>query len=194
MRYDPEKHARRSIRLSGYDYAQPGAYFVTMCTYQRECLFGEITDGGMRLNEYGQIVYDAWHRSEAIRREIELDAFVVMPNHIHGIIITRDVGTDGIRPPDRVHSRAPLPPTKYQRKPRSLGSFIAGFKSATTKYINAIRDTPGLPVWQRNYYERVTRDEEELTCIRQYIADNPMQWEMDLENPHYKDEDECGAL
>ena len=185
MQRDFERETRRSLRLSGYDYAQPGAYFVTLCVHERGCLFGEIIDGDMRFNEYGQIVHDAWHRSEEIRREIGLDAFVVMPNHIHGIIIIHDVGADGVRPPDRAHpmnrahGRAPLPPIQHQRKPRSLGSFIAGFKSATTKRVNAIRDTPGLPVWQRNYYDHIIRSEKELHCIRQYIADNPMQWEMD---------------
>ena len=185
LKYDPDKHSRHSIRLSWHDYAQPGAYFVTLCTHQRECLFGKIVNGEMVLNKTGHIVHDAWHRSEEIRREIELGAFVVMPNHMHGIVIIHDVGADGIRPPDRAHGRAPLQPTQHQRKPRSLGSFIAGFKSTTTKRINIIRGTPSLPVWQRNYHERVIRNEEELNCIRQYIADNPMQWEMDQENPHY---------
>jgi len=189
LKYDPDKHSRHSIRLSGYNYAQPNAYFVTMCSNQRECLFGEITDREMRLNEYGQIVHDAWLRSEEIRREIELDAFVVMPNHIHGIVIIHDVGADCIRPLSRAHGRAPLPPAQHQRKPHSLGSFIAGFKSATTRRINAIRDTPGLPVWQRNYYEHIIRNEDELHCIRQYIADNPMRCEMDQENPYRQGND-----
>jgi REP element-mobilizing transposase RayT len=174
MSYDPQRHHRRSIRLPAYDYAQPGAYFVTVVTHQRQCLFGEIVDGQAVVNGYGDVVEREWLRSTQIRREIQLDAFVVMPNHIHGIVIigdhTMNVGA---------HGRAPL----LRRSPRSLGSFIAGFKSAVTKRINETRGTPGLPVWQRSYYERVIRDEEELNRSRQYIADNPGRWADDPENP-----------
>lgn len=172
MRCDPTKHDRRSIRLPGYDYRQAGAYFVTVVTHQRECLFGGIADGEMRVDGYGEVVRDEWLRSAQIRREIELDAFVVMPNHLHGIVVIRDVGA---------HGRAPLPLAPH-RPPRSLGSFVAGFKSAVTKRINTMRRTPGLPVWQRNYWERVIRDERELDRVRQYIAENPLRWESDPEN------------
>ena len=86
MKYNPEKHHRRSIRLQGYDYSQPGAYFVTVCTRNKEFLFGEVADGEMVLNDYGHIVEEEWHRSSDIRREIRLDAFVVMPNHLHGVL------------------------------------------------------------------------------------------------------------
>jgi REP element-mobilizing transposase RayT len=193
MKYDPERHARRSIRLRRFDYAQPGAYFVTMCVQNRECVLGNIVglpvgahggapafddrDGAahMELSAYGRIVTDGWHHSAQIRQEIELDAFVVMPNHIHGIVVVRG---------GRAYRRAPLPSDEDQRQPRSLGSFIAGFKNATTVRINTLRGIPGQPFWQRNYYEHVIRDETELHCIRQYIANNPMQWEMDRENPH----------
>lgn len=96
MPYNPNQHHRRSIRLPGYDYAQAGAYFVTICTNQRECLFGEVVDGEMRLNEYGRVVEDEWFASACIRCEIELDAFIVMPNHIHGIVwIAEPVGATG---------------------------------------------------------------------------------------------------
>ena len=174
MRYDPTKHHRRSIRMSGYDYAEEGAYFVTVVTHQRECLFGGIADGEMRVDGYGEVVRDEWLRSVQIRREIELDAFVVMPNHLHGIVVIRDVGA---------HGRAPLPPLAPHRPPRSLGSFVAGFKSAVTKRINEIRDAPGVPVWQRNYYEHVIRDEDDLDRVRRYIAENPLRWSEDPENP-----------
>ena len=159
--------------MSGYDYAEEGAYFVTVVTHQRECLFGGIADGEMRVDGYGEVVRDEWLRSVQIRREIELDAFVVMPNHLHGIVVIRDVGA---------HGRAPLPLAPH-RSPRSLGSFVAGFKSAVTKRINTMRRTPGLPVWQRNYWERVIRDERELDRVRQYIAENPLRWDEDPENP-----------
>jgi len=173
MRYDPTKHHRRSIRLPGYDYGQATAYFVTICTQNRECVFGEVINGQVVLSEAGELAREEWLRSADIRSEIELDAFVVMPNHLHGIVVTRDVGA---------HGRAPLPLAPH-RPPRSLGSFVAGFKSAVTKRINEIRDAPGVPVWQRNYYEHVIRDEDDLDRVRRYIAENPLRWEEDPENP-----------
>ena len=176
MSYDSDRHARRSIRMRDYDYAQPGAYFVTVCTYQRECLLGDVIADGhalVRLSKYGCIVCEAWFRSEDIRPGIGLDAFVVMPNHVHGIVIFHvDVGAHSCAPSDG----------RY-RAPRSLGAFIAGFKSATTARINERRDTPGLPVWQRNYYEHVLRGEESLKRAREYIQLNPLRWHLDGENP-----------
>ncbi|OGF57589.1 MAG: hypothetical protein A2Z21_06155 [Candidatus Fraserbacteria bacterium RBG_16_55_9] len=183
MMYDLQKHHRRSIRLKGYDYRQSGAYFVTLCTRERECLFGEVTDGEMALNEYGRLVHDEWLRSAEIRDEIQMDQFVVMPNHLHGIvIITRDpVGTTGLVGAIGwvgAHGRAPL-----RRVPKSLGSLIAGFKPIVAKRINEQRCTPGLPIWQRNYYERIIRDENELSNVRCYIRENPARWEMDENHP-----------
>jgi REP-associated tyrosine transposase len=173
MKYDPAKHHRRSVRLKEYDYAQPGAYFVTLVAYNRQCIFGQFVNGDIALSEFGQIVSEEWNRSAAIREEIELDAFIVMPNHIHGIVIitNRSVGATG---------RSPLlaGPPKH-----SLGAFIAGLKSAATKRINEIRSTPGLPIWQRNYYEHIIRDEESLDRIREYVLTNPAGWETDPENP-----------
>ena len=148
---------RRSIRLLNYDYSQPGAYFVIICTYMRECLFGHIEDGVIYYTIFGEIVQQEWSRSEEIRSEIQLDLFVVMPNHLHGIIVITH--SDGIV---EAHGRAPL-----RRSPRSLGSFIAGFESIVTRRINQIRGTPGSPVWQRNYYEHVIRSEDELQRIRE---------------------------
>jgi REP element-mobilizing transposase RayT len=174
MKYDPNTHHRRSVRLPAYDYTQPGAYFVTVVTHQRQCLFGEIVDGRVMANAYGEAVAQEWLRSTQMRREIQLDAFVVMPNHIHGIV------TMGDQPIVGAHGRAPL---QLHRPPRSLGSFVAGFKSAMTRRVNEVRGTPRLPVWQRNYYEHVIRNEEELDRVRQYIVDNPTRWEQDPENP-----------
>jgi REP element-mobilizing transposase RayT len=126
MRYDPDRHHRRSIRLRGYDYRQPGAYFVTIVTQDRACLFGEVVGEEMHLNELGKIVWEEWFRSAEIRQEIELlpDEFVVMPNHVHGIVWI-------VESPVGAHGRAPLHHAPLQRLPRSLASFIAGFKSAT---------------------------------------------------------------
>jgi REP element-mobilizing transposase RayT len=181
IKYEPTRHHRRSIRLPAYDYAQPGAYFLTAVTHRRQCLFGEILDGRMLASPCGEAVGQEWLRSTRIRREVQLDAFVVMPNHIHGIVIIDE-------PLVGAHGRAPLRPAPLRRaalhrSPRSIGSFVAGFKSAVTKRINEMRGAPGLPVWQRNYYEHVIRDGEELNRIRQYIIDNPAIWEDDVENP-----------
>lgn len=181
MTHDPKKHHRRSVRLPAYDYTQPGAYFLTVVTHQRQCLFGEIVDAQVLVSGLGEAVKQQWLRSTQIRREIQLDAFVIMPNHIHGIVII-DVGAHGRAP----LPRAPLRPAPLHRSPRSIGSFVAGFKSAATKHINEMRGTPGLPVWQRNYYEHVIRNDEELSRIRQYIVDNPAQWGEDHENPAYQ--------
>ena len=95
MKYDPVKHHRRSIRLKGYDYSQAGYYFVTICCYQRQCLFGKIIDGVMQLNRYGAMVQDEWLKSSVIRVEIKLDEYIVMPNHFHGIVIINPVGAKG---------------------------------------------------------------------------------------------------
>jgi len=179
------KHNRRSIRLKGYDYAQAGAYFVTICTQNRECLFGDVVDGKMALNDGGRIVANEWERTAAIRREIELNKWVVMPNHLHGIIVIADnVGAHGRAPlPDDAPCNVPTS-TVFTRPPKSLGSLIAGFKSAVTKRINELRKTPGALIWQRNYYEHIIRDERSLNRIREYIANNPAQWDTDRENPN----------
>jgi putative transposase len=164
---------RRSLRLKDYNYANPGAYFVTICTKDRIPLLGDIIEGDMRLTDYGRIVDQEWKISAKIRREITLDTFVLMPNHIHGIILINesDVGATGGSP---VRSG----PRQY-----SLASFLGGFKSATTKHINNLRQSPGTPVWQRNYYEHVIRNEQSLHRIREYIANNPARWDFDRENP-----------
>ena len=168
-----EKHRRRSVRLKDYDYSQAGAYFVTICTHHSNCLFGDMVDSEMALNEYGKVVQEEWERSTNIRREIELDTFVVMPNHIHGFVAIAEsnVGATG---------RSPLPkgPT-----PKSIGAMLAGFKSAVTRRINELRGTPYTPVWQRNYYEHVIRDEDDLNEIREYIVHNPLKWNLDWDNP-----------
>ncbi len=120
----------------------------------------------MRLNHSGGVVNDEWRRSEQIRREITLDEFVVMPNHLHGIVfIENTAGANG---------RSPL--HRKNMGSKTLSSFVAGFKSSVTKQINQIRQLSGIPVWQRNYYEHVIRDENDLNRIREYIINNPLQW------------------
>ena len=181
MPYDPEHHHRRSIRYRGYNYAQPGAYFVTICTYEREYLFGEVVDGVMHYNDYGDIVGEEWFKTMEIRPSIRIydDEFVVMPNHAHGIIWIVDDDSGRGDPHGRGDPRvAPTGPP-----PDSIGAIMAGFKSATTKRINVLRQSPGAPVWQRNYYDRIIRNDRALRAIRQYIIDNPMRWQFDRYNP-----------
>jgi REP element-mobilizing transposase RayT len=183
MPYDPQRHHRRSIRLPGYDYTQPGAYFITIVTHQRMPSFGEIVDGEMRLNEYGQIVHAEWFQTAAVRPYVMLhcDEFVVMPNHVHGIIWIVDTDADGND--DDVNPRAVGGVTPTNVIPGSLGAIVRSFKSITAKRINALRDTPGAPVWQRNYYEHIIRDDHALARIRDYIQSNPQRWADDQENP-----------
>ena len=172
---------RRSIRLQGYDYSQSGVYYVTVCTRERQCLFGAVMDGQMQLNAAGQILQSVWESLPQFYEGVESDAFVVMPNHVHGIIIIRAaVGAIHESP---LRSASSTPSRILDRRRMLLSKIIGRFKMVSAKQINVQRDTPGVPVWQRNYYEHVIRDEETLRRIRQYIADNPAQWEFDRENP-----------
>ncbi|MFA5056129.1 MAG: transposase [Dehalococcoidia bacterium] len=174
--YDPDIHHRRSRRLEGYDYSQAGAYFITVCTRNRECLFGDVIDGVMALSDVGRVVEEEWMKSADIRKEIELDAFVIMPNHIHGIIV---IAND-------CRGVWLYAPTGTLRSPsRTIGALVRAFKSACTIRINDMRNSRGTPVWQRNYYEHVTRDEDDLNRIRQYVIDNPARWAEDENNPDY---------
>lgn len=191
---------RRSIRLQGYDYSQAGAYFVTVCAQDRKCLFGDITNGEMVLNDYGRAVQDEWLKTAEIRFEIQLSEFVVMPNHFHGILIIGDdlrkgtacralienatcrEGTKGFCAGTRTARRAP---TERFGQPisGSLSTIIRTFKSAVTKHINEIRLSPGVSIWQRNYYEHVIRNEMDYRQIAEYIIDNPRRWEEDALHP-----------
>jgi putative transposase len=162
---------RRSIRLRGYDYSRAGAYFVTICTQNRECLFGEIMNGEMRLNDAGRIVVDEWLKTAEIRAEIELDEWVVMPNHFHGKLVIADRRGTARRAPTVEQFGRPVS--------GSIPTIIRSFKSAVTKRINDLRLTPGAKLWQRNYWEHIVRNEPELNRIREYIHNNPAQWKSD---------------
>jgi len=171
---------RQTNRLPGRDYSRRGCYYVTICTRDRACLFGEVRDGEMRLNGYGQVAHDEWYRSADIRAELALDAFVVMPNHVHGIVFI-----------DGQEGDPPVAPTLINGpRPRSLGSFIAGYKSSVTRRIGraqaGVGATGGSPslgkprtVWQRNYHDHIVRNGIGLSKIRRYIQDNPREWETD---------------
>ena len=173
MNYAPDKHPRRSLRLSGYDYAQAGAYFVTAGAFGRMCAFGDVVSGEMRLNDAGRIVLACWQDLANHYGHIELDEFVVMPNHIHGIILLTGVST--------ADARAGLKPAPTRQQP--LSEVVRGFKTFSARRINRLRDTPGQPVWQRNYYERIIRNEKMLDAVREYITNNPAKWAEDKENP-----------
>jgi REP element-mobilizing transposase RayT len=196
MEFRPKRYRRRSIRLKGFDYTQPGSYFVTVCTYQRELLFGEVIEGQMRRNALGDIVHNEWFATERIRPETRLDAFIVMPNHIHGIIqIIADVAATqggagigarrrlapGDAPSVRQVGGAPARPKGVT--PGSIGAIVGQIKSLTKKAINKNRGTPGKLVWQPNYHEHVIRNEDEMNRIRAYICNNAQRWPWDRENP-----------
>ncbi|WP_245971562.1 transposase [Calidithermus terrae] len=181
--YDPHNHHRRSIRLKGYDYAQAGAYFVTICTRDRACLFGEVVDGEMRLNDAGRIARQCWLDIPNHFPHAELDQSVIMPNHVHGIIVlvNPSVGATHASPLRPVAS--PLRNRARGPQRQSISAIVGSFKSAVTKHINEHRGTPSMPVWQRNYYEHIIRDDSSLQRIRGYIAANPLRWQYDRENP-----------
>ena len=190
MTFDPEKHHRRSIRLKNYDYSQPGFYFLTICTYKRQSWFGEIKNDRMNLNQIGKIVAEEWINTPKIRPNFQLDEWVIMPNHLHGIVIInenlnllsdRNVSKQKILDEGNMKisgaRNAPL-----RQEPNSISSFVAGFKSAVTKRINLLRNNRDIPIWQRNYYESIIRDEPSLITIREYILNNPFQWKKDPDN------------
>ena len=163
--------------MKEYDYSQPGAYFITICVHKGMCLFGQIHDGEVRLNDMGQVVRLEWLRTEIVRPNVLLDEFVIMPNHLHGIIFFEEDAADA-RATHRVAPTKPCGPMAG-----TLGAIIAQLKSASAKQINDSRNTRGKQIWQRNYYEHVIRNEDELQRVRQYIIDNPIKWELDRENP-----------
>lgn len=178
------QHHRRSIHLREYDYSQPGSYFITICTIDKEPIFGEIIEGEIVLNQNGKAVEECWLAIPDHFGNIELDKFVVMPNHIHGIIVIRPDDNDKQNTVGAKHA-SPLRLYKIKihgPKSNSIGAIIASFKSAATKQINILRNIAGQSIWQRNYYEHIIRDEQELNKIRRYVINNPAKWSYDIEN------------
>jgi putative transposase len=187
-----QRQSRRSVRLKDYDYSQPGGYFLTLVTFQREHLFGEITNGEMHLNEAGRIVRDVWEKLPERYPNVTLDEMVIMPNHFHGNVFITD---DDPEPVMAVHE-PPLPvrdepPQRYYESPEEyrlrrrrmlLPKLVGYFKMNTAKAINLLLNSSGVPVWQRNYYEHIIRTQAELDRIRNYIVYNPQQWDQDDEN------------
>lgn len=177
---------RSHMRLTGFDYSQAGAYFVTVCAQGRKSLFGNVVKDKIELNKFGGLVQRGWEDLPCKYSSIKLDRFVVMPNHIHGIIII--VGAGLPRPVDPLTDEGGGETPPLQNQP-SLSRIIGYFKYQSAKKINELRATPGDKVWQRSFYEHVIRDDESLNRIREYIATNPRRWNLDRENPeaHGKD-------
>ena len=209
MAYNLKIHRRRSLRLKGYDYTQVGAYFVTIVTQGRLCLFGEIVGKEMRLNEAGEMVCGFWEALPQRFPGIEMDMFVVMPNHLHGIVVIKNWATTRVAPtnqnPDRGVENAPTVPNRATTRVApteimdggvdspvtdqfALGDVIGAYKSLTTvEYTRGVKQMKWSPfhrrLWHRNYYEHVVRHDESLRQLQQYILDNPDQWAFDKENP-----------
>jgi putative transposase len=162
MTYDPQKHHRRSIRLKGFDYSQSSIYYITICVQDKQCLFGTIEIDRMLLNDPGNMVLEQWLKLPLRFPSVILDKFVIMPDHFHGIIYTTD---------------------NTLSKP-TLGEIVGSFKSIVTcKYIDGVNNKNWIPfnkrLWQRNYYERIVRNDLELQNIQQYIENNPANWQPD---------------
>ena len=183
--YIPKHHHRKSIRLKEYDYSNPNWYYLTICTYDKRNILGKIINGKMNLNNCGKIVEEEWLKTKEIRQNIDLDYYIIMPNHLHGIIIIERRG--------ELHSsqmnskqknndgRIQYAPTnnKLKSPSQTVGAIVRGFKSSVTKRIREFNQKEDEKVWQRNYYEHIIRNEKDLYRIRNYIQNNPLKWELD---------------
>jgi REP element-mobilizing transposase RayT len=197
MGYDPRIHHRRSIRLKGYDYSSPGFYFLTMNMQGRLPLLGEIRDGRMILSQAGKIVYWAWKDLPKHYPHVRLDAWCLMPDHMHGILVIEEAvsgsglgGSAGLAQDPRLPRPflSPVEPPAQETRPSGLrgleqatrlaplSEMIRAFKSFSARRINILRGTPGIAIWQRDYYEHIIRDEGALDRIRRYITENPARW------------------
>jgi len=179
MKYNPNIHHPKSIRLHGYDYSQNGAYFVTICVQNRENRFGRIEDGRMFLNDVGEMIDKYWNQLKQKYFYVTLDEYVIMPNHIHGIIVINDMVGAGLVPAQNNSGKRAT-----TRVAPTIGNIVGAFKSLTThEYINGVKNKNWQPfssrIWQRNYYEHIIRKDEDLDRIREYINLNPKNWEKD---------------
>ncbi len=185
-KFDSQRHQRRSIRLEGYDYSQAGAYYVTIVTYHRDCLFGGIVDGEMILNDLGKIADECWRAISEHFPFVELGVYVIMPNHVHGIIVITDVdhradAGASARSRGTIY-RAPTTQERFQKPVAgSLPTIIRTYKAAVTRRIGREHNATG--IWQRNYYEHIIRDEKDLQNKTDYIEANPSLWDEDENNP-----------
>lgn len=205
MVFDPEIHHRHSVRVRGYDYSQPGAYFVTICELRKQCIFGQVRGAEVELNRLGEMVRACWLWLGKHYEYVFPDEWIVMPNHLHGIVVIQELDEKGegrhvLRYPGDSATNgvsaggSRTAPTNVatvgshgggsrsaptRRKP--LGSLIGAFKTVSTKRVNELRGTPSAVLWQRSYYEHIVRNEVELGQIRQYIRTNPLMWHSDPE-------------
>jgi putative transposase len=194
MKFDSQIHNRRSIRLKGYDYSQPGGYYITIVPHQRENLFGEIANEEMVINKFGQIAKQQWEKLPCQFHNIELSTFIIMPNHVHGIIMINNHDR-GIAEDDHRRGTAEdlknleegtfrRVPTERFGKPitSSIPIIVRSYKSAVSYRINLMRGAKDIPVRQRNYYEHIICNQNDLEQIYKYIQFNPIQWAKDEEN------------
>lgn len=176
-----QKRNRKSIRLKGYDYSQPGHYFITICTHHRAHLFGDVRDGQMVLSAMGAVADACWRAVPEHYPNVRVDAYVIMPNHVHGVLEIMDVGAQdfvNVGAQDFVPPRSDGKTHKFGKIiPRSVATIVRGFKTGVTKW--ARENTDVHVAWQRNYYEHIVRDDEALNRIRQYIRNNPARWPQD---------------
>ncbi len=196
-RYDPYQHNRQSIRLKGYDYSKAGNYFVTICVKDKERILGEINDGIVSLSDIGKIADQCWQKIPEHFPNVQLDEYVIMPNHIHGVIeiVKNDDNIDGIRnvvvgiqnfeslhyesPQQQQHKKPPSKQNQFQKIiPRSLGSIVRGFKIGVTKWCQ--NNDREYFQWQRNFHDRIIRSSKELHTVRRYIRANPDNWKIDI--------------
>ncbi len=173
---EPQKHHRRSIRLSGWDYRDAAVYFVTICTHNRENIFDEPT--------WADVAKATWQAIPSHSVRVVLDEWVLMSNHLHGLLALTDSPNDAVFT-GRFDMRWATPANEsggrtFANAPSgSLGAIIRSYKAVVTRHVNRMRNTPSAKVWQRGYYERIVRDERELERIRAYIQDNPARWAAD---------------
>jgi len=176
MTFNPQIHYRRSIRLKGYDYGQRGMYFVTLCAYNKQCIFGQIVDNKMILNEFGKIAYEEWLKTSISRPAIELHEFIIMPNHLHGIIVIANQNWNFTTCTGPWQQCTQTMEQFGKPTSNTIPTIIRGYKATVTKQINVLRSRPTYPVWQRNYYEHIIRNEESYQTIREYVWNNPFKW------------------
>lgn len=203
-KFNPQIHHRKSIRLKGYDYAQAGLYFITICCQNRIHRFGEVVDGKMVCNAFGRIAYDEWLKTPEIRPNVELDEFIIMPNHMHGIIRLLDSelhspnnttnelhvndntdefnshqqpNEDVCKTNHKGEFNSPITRSPPQSPSQTVGAIVRGYKSAVTKQLRLLGFDDKL--WQRNYYEHIIRDERSYQNIAEYIINNPAKWARD---------------
>jgi REP element-mobilizing transposase RayT len=168
-----DRYRVKSARLSEYDYSQPGAYFVTICTEDHRPWFGDIVEGRMALSEIGKIVRECWESIPEHFSNIRPDEFVVMPNHLHGIVEIL---------PCRDGACTVSTESEDAKKPPTLSTIVGSFKSACARRIHGAYPDSGF-AWQPRFYDHVIRNEESLRSIREYVRKNPTQWQFDEENP-----------